>query len=56
MSRSWGGGVSRTYSVRVGGGALSFSEAMKTCFQKYAEFGAGPRDLSSGGSRSSTTS
>jgi uncharacterized membrane protein YhaH (DUF805 family) len=24
--------------IRVGGGALSFSEAIKTCFQKYAEF------------------
>ena len=38
MSRSWGGGVSRAYSIRVGGGALSFSEAIKTCFQKFAEF------------------
>jgi hypothetical protein len=25
-------------SIRVGGGALSFSEAIRTCFQKYAEF------------------
>jgi uncharacterized membrane protein YhaH (DUF805 family) len=33
-----GGGVSRAYSIRVGGGALSFSEAIKTCFQKFAEF------------------
>ena len=24
--------------VRAGGEALSFSEAIKTCFQKYAEF------------------
>jgi uncharacterized membrane protein YhaH (DUF805 family) len=38
MSRTWGGGVGRAYSIRVGGGALSFSEAIKTCFQKFAEF------------------
>jgi len=33
-----GGGVSGGGSIRVGGGALSFSEAIKTCFQKFAEF------------------
>ena len=33
-----GGGVSRAYSIRVGGGALSFSEAIRTCFRKYTEF------------------
>jgi uncharacterized membrane protein YhaH (DUF805 family) len=26
------------YSIRVGGEGLSFTEAIKTCFQKYAEF------------------
>ena len=30
--------MTRAYSIRVGGGTLSFSEAIKTCFQKYAEF------------------
>jgi uncharacterized membrane protein YhaH (DUF805 family) len=30
--------VSRAYSILIGGGALSFSEAIKTCFQKFAEF------------------
>ena len=38
MSRLWGGGVSRAYSIRMGGEVLSFTEAIKTCFQKYAEF------------------
>jgi uncharacterized membrane protein YhaH (DUF805 family) len=30
--------VGRASTIRVGGGALSFSEAIRTCFQKYAEF------------------
>ncbi len=42
-----GGGVSRAYSIRVGGGALSFSEAIKTCFQKFAEFRGRPCDADS---------
>ena len=38
MPARGGSGVSRAYSIRVGGEGLSFSEAIKTCFQKYAEF------------------
>lgn len=30
--------MSRAYSIRVGGEMLSFTEAIRTCFQKYAEF------------------
>ncbi len=51
-----GGGVSRAYSIRVGGGRCRSPRRSRPASRSSPSSGAGPRDLSSGGSRSSTTS